>query len=350
MRRPSPIPRSSQPPEEPEPPIADEFAERRSLRGRLTPSRTATASAEIVPDDSETMPIAPLLGTWGLPAGASGGQEPPPSPDVDARATTAVPGATPKTKDPLTAHDLWKATRARRKTLRAEIRRFTQRSRRRRLTGFAIAGAVLLVVVGSVGAAYSPLFAVQRITVAGVQSLDPSAVELAVAGQVGTPLALVSSDAVKEALSAFPMIESYTLEAHPPHDLTLRIVERTPVGMLEEDAGYTVVDAAGVVLLTSAERPAGYALLEVDGGVDSAAFEAVGQVMRTLPAALRGQVESVAASTPDDVRLRLLSGAEVVWGSAEKSALKTYVLEMTMAVSPGFGTYDVSTPDAVVLG
>src|SRR4051794_15298445 len=39
----------------------------------------------------------------------------------------------PLTIQGLTARDVWRAARARRKTLRAEIRRFTQRSRRRRL-------------------------------------------------------------------------------------------------------------------------------------------------------------------------------------------------------------------------
>src|SRR5690606_27842799 len=93
--------------------------------------------------------------------------------------------------DDLTARDVWRAARARRKALRAEIRRFTQRSRRRRIVWMAVSGAVLLLVGGSVAAAYSPLFAVEKITVVGASALDPAEIEAALADQVGTPLALV---------------------------------------------------------------------------------------------------------------------------------------------------------------
>src|SRR5690606_25645002 len=130
---------------------------------------------------------------------------------------------------------------------------------------------ILLLIGGTAAAAYSPLFAVERITVVGTQTLDPAAVEAALSDQLGTPLALVDASEVKAALVAFPLIETYTLEARPPHDLTVRIVERTPVGVIASDAGYTLVDAAGVALATTPEPPADQPLLEVDGGVDSAA-------------------------------------------------------------------------------
>lgn len=311
----------------------------------MVPTRTESSAEEAVSDDSETLPIAPYLGTWGRAEAAAQ-----PTADVAPARPVHESAEVPVRREALSPRDLWKATRARRKTLRAEIRRFTQRSRRRRVTGIAITAAILLVIVGSVGAAYSPLFAVQKITIAGVQSLDASAVERALADQLGTPLALVSAEAVKEDLRAFPMIETYTLEAHPPNDLTVRVVERTPVGMLDNGAGYTVVDAAGVALLTSAERPAGFAMLEIEGGVESPAFAAAGKVMRTLPADLRAQVDLVTASTPNDVRLRLLSGAEIAWGSGEDSALKAHVLGLTMTTKPGFAFYDVSSPEAVVVG
>src|SRR5690606_16615410 len=70
------------------------------------------------------------------------------------------------TQAPVRSVDVWRAARARRKALRAEIRRFTQRSRRRRIVWWSALGAVVALVIGSVIAAYSPLFAVERITVA----------------------------------------------------------------------------------------------------------------------------------------------------------------------------------------
>src|SRR5690606_4037569 len=168
-----------------------------------------------------------------------------------------------------TTRDVWRAARARRRALRAEIRRFTQRSRRRRMLWLGALGAVLLLIGGSAAAAYSPLFAVERITVVGASALDPEAVEAALGDQMGTPLALVDASEVKAALLAFPLIETYALEARPPHELTVRIVERTPIGVIDSAAGFTLVDAAGVALATTPTRPEGHPVLDVTGGSES---------------------------------------------------------------------------------
>ncbi|WP_281731756.1 FtsQ-type POTRA domain-containing protein [Microbacterium croceum] len=251
---------------------------------------------------------------------------------------------------PTSTRDVWRAARARRKALRAEIRRFTQRSRRRRIIWGSALGAVVLLVGGSVAAAYSPLFAVEKITVAGASTLDAAAVEAALSGQIGTPLALVDTSEVKAALLAFPLIETYALEARPPHDLTVRIVERTPIGVIRSDAGYTLVDAAGVALSTTSDQPAGQPLIDVAAGIDSSAFQSAGLVVRSLPADLRSQLTGVRASTADDVTLTLSSGLTVVWGSAEKSALKALVLERTLAAKPDASTVDVSSAQTAVVG
>ena len=192
----------------------------------------------------------------------------------------------------------------------------------------------MLLIGGTTAAAYSPLFAVEKITVLGATTLDAAAVEAALGEQVGTPLALVDSSEVKAALLAFPLIETYALEAKPPHDLTVRIVERTPVGVIRSDAGYTLVDAAGVALATTSDQPAGQPLLEIDGGTDSAAFESAGLVVRSVPADLRALLTGVSATTADDVTLTLSSGLTVVWGSSEDSPMKSEAVSYTHLTLP----------------
>lgn len=249
--------------------------------------------------------------------------------------------------------DVWRAARARRRALRAEVRRFTVRQRRRRMLWAGVLSALVLLVAGTVGAAYSPLFAVRSIEVVGASQLDAAAVQGALSGQLGTPLALVDSGAVKAALVQFPLVESYTLQARPPGDLVVRIVERTPVGVQESSAGFTVVDAAGVALSTTPTAPAGLPLLDVTGGVDSDAFRAAGQVMRSLPADIRAQVTAVAATTPDDVTLTLgATDTRIVWGSADQSAEKARNLARLMQSRPPdqVRSYDVSSPEAIVVG
>ncbi|WP_223627851.1 FtsQ-type POTRA domain-containing protein [Microbacterium sp. EST19A] len=267
------------------------------------------------------------------------GSDPPPTPPIG-----------DQEPQPTSTRDVWRAARARRKALRAEIRRFTQRSRRRRIIWLSSIGAVILLIGGSVAAAYSPLFAVEKITVAGATTLDPAVLEAALADQLGTPLALVDTSEVKAALLAFPLIETYALEARPPHDLTVRILERTPIGVIRSDAGYTLVDAAGVALATTSDQPEGQPLVDVDGGVDSPAFESAGLVVRALPADVRAALTGVTATTADDVTLTLSTGLTVVWGSAEESALKAVVLSTTMMQNPNAASIDVTSPKVAVVG
>ncbi|MBO0979784.1 FtsQ-type POTRA domain-containing protein [Microbacterium sp. SD291] len=315
MRRPAPLPADRES-------TAEETAQARG-RGRRRPVATPEAARQ---------------------AGAPGGS--------DAITGTDAAAVDPADAElvPTSSRDVWRAARARRKALRAEIRRFTQRSRRRRIIWMSAIGAVLLLVGGSVVAAYSPLFAVERITVIGASSLDPAAIETALSDQIGTPLALVDASEVKASLLAFPLIETYALEARPPHDLTVRIVERTPVGVIRSGAGYTLVDAAGVALSTTSDQPSGQPLLEIEGGTDSTAFESAGLVVRSLPEGVRATLTGVTASTADDVTLTLSTGLVVVWGSAEKSSLKAETLAKALIARPDATTIDVTSPAAVVIG
>lgn len=249
--------------------------------------------------------------------------------------------------------EVWSAARARRRALRAEVRRFTVRQRRRRMAWIGVCAALLLLVLGTIGAAYSPLFAVERIRVVGTSTLDAAAVEAALAGQLGTPLPQVDGSAVKAALVQFPLVESYALEARPPHELVVRILERTPIGSVSSAAGYTLVDAAGVALSTTPEPAPGHPVITVAGGVGSPAFNAVGTVYRSLPVEIRTQVTAMSATTANDVTLTLGgTGTEVVWGNADDSAYKAVVLGRAMTARPPAEVvrYDVSSPGAVVIG
>ena len=326
MRRPSPLP----PPPRPN---RDDGA------SRIPRVESDPADARPV-DPPPPEPLAPVVDLEEV-AGRSSGEDPRPE------------GETGEEPEQTGWRGVWRAARARRRALRVEMRRFTVRQRRRRAVWLWSVGALGTLVVVSLGAAYSPLFAVESIRVVGAETLDAPTVEEALAGQLGTPMPLVDESAVKAALVTFPLVETYTLEARPPHELVVRIVERTPIGVVAGPAGFTLVDAAGVALSTTPDRPEGAPVLDVVGGTDSAAFEAVGQVVRSLPEAIRAQVTEVAATSADDVTLTLGgTGTQVVWGNADDSALKALVLERQMGVTPpdDVALYDVSSPDVVVVG
>ncbi|MCU1514648.1 MAG: hypothetical protein JWO10_1738 [Microbacteriaceae bacterium] len=249
--------------------------------------------------------------------------------------------------------ELRKAARARRRYERVEVRRFTRRSRRRRF-GWLGAFIALVVIAGLVtGAVYSPLLSLSTITVTGTSRVDPTKVRAALADQVGTPLALVDFAKIKTRLSKFPLIRSYVTESLPPHTLVIRIDERTPIASLATPSGFSVVDAAGVVIDSGTDRAAGLPIIDLGTATqDSAAFTAAVAVLITLPADLLAKVDRISALTRDDVTLILGGGQRVTWGSPDSSALKARVLAALVAAQGGSSavTYDVSAPLAPVVG
>jgi cell division protein FtsQ len=202
-----------------------------------------------------------------------------------------------------------------------------------------VLAGVIAVLVGLVlVAVYSPILALRTITVEGTSRIDATQVQAAVSGQLGTPLALIDFTRMTDELGAFPLIRSYVTETVPPGTLIIRIVERQPVVVVQRNGGYELVDPAGVTIDLGAAT------------VDSQGFRSAVEVLLSMPAELIGQVDSIAASTQDDVTMVLVSGQRVQWGDADDSAKKARVLARLIGVidPTRAGTYDVSAPGNAV--
>jgi len=244
--------------------------------------------------------------------------------------------------------ELRRAARDRRRFERAEVRRFTRRARNRRVAIAAVGGIILTLALLVVTAVYSPILALRTITVDGTSRIDPTEVIAAANDQLGTPLALIDYDKMTLALSAFPLIRSYVTEIVPPDTLLIHISERQPVGSITSTAGFDVVDPAGIVVQQSAERLPGVPLITLAGAdTSSPAFAAVVEVLLALPPELLAQVDSINASTKDNVSFVLTGvGQAVHWGSADqsdkKAALLAGLIRVTDPAAPG--TFDVSAP------
>lgn len=249
----------------------------------------------------------------------------------------------------VTARDVWRATRARRKAQRTEARRFTARQRRKRWIRIGVLSGVIAVIAAIVAIAYSPLFAVRAVTVSGASDALASSIAAALQPQLGTPLAAVDLDEVRQTVETFSLVESYRVEARPPHELLVRIVQRSPIGALRVDGGFALVDAAGVQLDVVAELPAGLALIEIDPVQSPQAFLAAGSAIRALPESLRPLVTTISGSTGNDTVVSLETGVAVMWGSSDEAALKAAVLERLMAANPQAGSFDVSAPEVPVV-
>lgn len=241
------------------------------------------------------------------------------------------------------------AERRRRREERAEVRRFTRSTRRRRL-GWLSAGGLVVLIAGLVATAvFSPVLALRTVIVDGTSRLDPAAIVDAVDGQLGTPLALLDDARIREELGRFSLIRSYVTELVPPGTLVIHIVERSPVGVIQATDGFRLVDPAGIVIETTPTQPEGYPLIELGAGEDvsGAGFRSMAEVLLALPPSVAGQVLSISARTRDDVTLTLAGSSQrVVWGSAEGSEEKAAVLAALLPLHQGDGPgeYDVSAP------
>jgi cell division protein FtsQ len=199
----------------------------------------------------------------------------------------------------------------------------------------------------------SPLMSLSTIVVAGTTRLDATEIESALDDHLGTPLALLDDAQIRDDLAGFALIQSFSTEVVPPQTLVVRLVERQPIGAVSRGAGWDLVDAAGVVVESSAERPAGIPSILVDtADPDALPFRSVAAVLLALPPELLARVNEISATTRDDVTFTIAgAGHRVIWGSGERSQYKSRVLEAAIGATDQnvAWEYDVSAPDSLVV-
>jgi cell division protein FtsQ len=244
--------------------------------------------------------------------------------------------------------ELRAARRERKRAEKVELRRFTRRTRRRRLAWLTAGGLVVLLTGVLLVAVFSPLLALREIRIDGTSRLDPVTLQAAVDGQQGTPLALLDNDRITHELGDFPLIRSYTTEVLPPGTLAIHIVERQPIGVVQSGADFDLVDPAGIVVESSATRPDGFPLILLGTSeVGDKLFLSMTEVLAALPPDVLSRVDGIAATSKDDVTLALVgSNQRVVWGSSAQASTKATELAWLVAMygGAGAGEYDVSSP------
>jgi cell division protein FtsQ len=254
--------------------------------------------------------------------------------------------------DPKPAQRVRAASKQRLSAEKAEYRRFTEITRRRRATWALSLGSVGLLILSVVVLTLSPVLAFREVRVEGGDRVTSSAVADALAGLYGEPLARVSDERVQRALEPLTLIQAFETRIEPPGTLVVRILERKPLGAVRGSNVFEVVDAAGVVLWEEPALPVGLPRILVDADPSSPSFSAISRVLLVLPDELLSQVEGITATTLDDVRFTIRgSSHEVVWGSSERSVDKARVLRAALIAldAQESQVIDVTTPDSMVV-
>lgn len=221
--------------------------------------------------------------------------------------------------------------------------------RRRILQGIFAALAVL--VAGILAAAvYSPVLALQTVTVEGTKLLTPDQVRTALAPLQGRPLPQISDNDVTALLQPLVQVKKVTAEARPPSTLQVTVTERVPVALVKQGEAHQLVDADGVKLSDTAD-PAAVSLPVIDGGggtLPKDLFHAITEVLGALPADVLARLSNASAKSVDAVELKLVDGQTIVWGNAGEKELKAKVLEALLKAPADpknpVRIYDVSVP------
>ncbi|NNN35148.1 FtsQ-type POTRA domain-containing protein [Streptomyces sp. S3(2020)] len=227
-------------------------------------------------------------------------------------------------------------------------------------TIIVLAAVLVLLGAGGVWALYgSQWLRVERVSVSGTGVLTPGQVREAADVPVGSPLISVDIDAIEaRLLRKLPRIDSVDVVRSWPHGIGLKVVERTPVLIVEKGGKFVEVDDDGVRFATVSRAPKGVPALELtvsESGSAAASLRRFGEdrlvreavrVAGDIPAAVAKRARTVKVRSYDDISLELSDGRTVAWGSGEKGAAKARTLTALLKAAPGARYFDVSVPTA----
>jgi cell division protein FtsQ len=229
-----------------------------------------------------------------------------------------------------------------------EVRRFTKESPIKKIFLRSIIGAIVALVLFVLATMFTPILAVNKISITGSDKVPEKKIQAALQDYIGKPLPMISSQSVADDLARFKLIESVSVVSQPPHELRVKIVERTAISVVVEDGVGFLYDPSGVRLgVANGSEKLPTIIITGDPKTLKNYTQAI-DVLLSLPASLLEKVELIQARTRDNVSMRLRGNAKqtVIWGDSTQSALKSRVLKVLLFRTPARipATFDVSSP------
>jgi cell division protein FtsQ len=195
---------------------------------------------------------------------------------------------------------------------------------------------------------FSPLLAIEKIVLVGVESLSEKSILKDLDYLKGRPLPQVTNDEVTKKLSKYELIDSVSVVSVPPNTLKVVIAERTAIAIVSVNGVNYRYDAVGVQLGRASQNDKLPAILGSGNPGSSKSFSRAVTVILSLPIALLPKVESIRAASTDNVILTLRQNRQrVLWGDSAQPGLKSKVLSALMKnYDDRVGlTFDVSSPN-----
>ena len=234
------------------------------------------------------------------------------------------------------------------KEAKRQIQRFTKQSQFGKYFFRSLLAGIVVLVLLVLSIMFTPLLAIDKITVAGNHKVSDKAVLAALKHRIGTPLPMLSESDVAQDLAKFKMIESISLVSKPPHTLEVRVTERTAISIVIRGGTRYLYDPAGINLGVANGYEKIPTILVTDDPKTSENYRQAIDVLLALPAQLLDRVAYIQAKSKDNVTMQLRGYARqtIIWGDSSDSILKSRVLKALLLKTPGNvrATFDVSSP------
>ena len=202
----------------------------------------------------------------------------------------------------------------------------------------------------------SPIVAAHEVDVYGLTGPDARAIRTALLNAAGDMTTLhVRTDALRTAVSPYPIVKDLRVETDFPHGMRIRVIEYDAVAAVNIDGARVPVAADGTVLRG---RPASAQLVTLSipsanggGRLTSRRSLSAVRVMGAAPHALRRYVKGIDFG-PDGLRVSLRNGPLLQFGDATRARAKWIAVARVLGDprSAGASYLDVRIPERPVAG
>jgi cell division protein FtsQ len=232
-------------------------------------------------------------------------------------------------------------------------------TRRRRSIRLLAATALLAVLVaaGWLWVRDSALARVERVTVVGATSSEEGRIRAALESAALDMTTLhVRREALHDAVEPFASVAGLRVETSFPHELTIEVLERRPVAVLDVDGELTAVSGGGLVLAGVAADPRLPAItrrsLPPDGRVTDERTSGALAIAASAPAELRVRGERIVDDGDRGLTVELRDGPPLIFGSGDDAEAKWAGATRVLADPNAAGaTYlDLRVPGRVAAG
>ena len=216
-----------------------------------------------------------------------------------------------------------------------------------------VAAALLIALAGAFLAVRdSSMVAVERVAVRGASGPDAPKVEAALR-TVARDMTTLNADAgrLREAVAQYPTVDDVALDRDLPDGLTITVLERRPIGLID-DGGREVPVTADGRLLRGATPPRDLPTLQTKGKVSEPEGRRLLALLAAAPDPLRRKARRVLITREHGLTMEMREGPKLYFGAPVDLRAKWNAASRVLADPTAEGaTYvDVRVPERAAAG